>query len=54
MKRAFLFPGQGSQNVGMAKEFLEAYPESREVFDAASGALDSTWRRSARRALPRR
>lgn len=54
MKIAFIFPGQGSQYVGKTKEFLDAYPKSREVFDAASGVLDSTWRSSASRALPRR
>ncbi len=35
-KVAFLFPGQGSQTVGMAKDFYEAYPACREVFDLAS------------------
>src|SRR3990172_7775483 len=39
MKIAFIFPGQGSQYVGMAKEFIENFSESREVFDLASGLL---------------
>jgi len=39
MKIAYLFPGQGSQYVGMAKEFIENFPESRETFEAAGAAL---------------
>jgi [acyl-carrier-protein] S-malonyltransferase len=39
MKITFIFPGQGSQYVGMAKEFIENFPESKEVFDQASAAL---------------
>lgn len=36
---AFLFPGQGSQAVGMGKAFAEAFPESRAVFDEADRVL---------------
>jgi [acyl-carrier-protein] S-malonyltransferase len=36
---AFLFPGQGSQAVGMGKAFADAFPESRAVFDEADRAL---------------
>ena len=37
-KIAFVFPGQGAQYVGMGKEFYEAFPVCREVFDMASEA----------------
>ena len=32
----FLFPGQGSQYVGMGKDFYENYPAVREIFEQAS------------------
>lgn len=34
-KCAFLFPGQGSQSIGMGKDLHENYPQVREIFDAA-------------------
>lgn len=37
-KTAFIFPGQGAQYVGMAKDFYDALPVSRNVFEAASAA----------------
>ena len=37
--RAFLFPGQGSQQVGMGKALAEAFPAARAVFDEADAAL---------------
>jgi [acyl-carrier-protein] S-malonyltransferase len=36
---AFVFPGQGSQKVGMGQALAEAFPESRAVFDEADAAL---------------
>lgn len=36
---AFVFPGQGSQVVGMGQELAESYPEARQVFDAVDDAL---------------
>ncbi|MCL4250284.1 MAG: ACP S-malonyltransferase [Anaerolineae bacterium] len=36
---AFVFPGQGSQVVGMGKDIAEAYPAAREVFDEADAVL---------------
>jgi [acyl-carrier-protein] S-malonyltransferase len=36
---AFLFPGQGSQRVGMAKALADAYPVARETLEEADHAL---------------
>jgi len=36
---AFVFPGQGSQYVGMGKEIYEHFDEARKIFDEASDAL---------------
>lgn len=39
MSRAFVFPGQGAQTVGMGRELAEAYPAARAVFDEVDEAL---------------
>lgn len=38
-KVAFVFPGQGSQKVGMGKEFYENYPDARETLDNLSAEV---------------
>src|ERR1700722_7614578 len=43
MKAAWLFPGQGSQSVGMARDVLDASPAARAVFERADAALAGAW-----------
>jgi len=39
MTRAFLFPGQGAQTIGMGKALADEYPAAKAVFDAVDEAL---------------
>lgn len=39
MTRAFTFPGQGSQFVGMGKDLAEAFPTARHLFEEVNEAL---------------
>jgi [acyl-carrier-protein] S-malonyltransferase len=38
-KTAFLFPGQGSQSVGMGRDLADAFPIARQTFEEANDAL---------------
>ncbi|EPX80174.1 ACP S-malonyltransferase [Litoreibacter arenae] len=37
--RAFVFPGQGAQTIGMGRDLAENYPEAKAVFDEVDDAL---------------
>lgn len=39
MKKAFIFPGQGAQTVGMGKDFYDNFDVARKLFDEADDAL---------------
>jgi [acyl-carrier-protein] S-malonyltransferase len=48
MSTAFIFPGQGSQDVGMGKALADAYPVARAIFEEVDEALgerlsDTIW-----------
>jgi len=48
MTTAFVFPGQGSQTVGMGKALADAFPSARRVFEEVDAALgerlsDTIW-----------
>lgn len=42
MSRAFVFPGQGAQAVGMGRDLALAYPAAKAVFDEVDDALGET------------
>jgi [acyl-carrier-protein] S-malonyltransferase len=42
MSLAFIFPGQGSQAVGMGKALADAFPAARAVFEEVDAALNET------------
>ena len=39
MTRAFVFPGQGAQTIGMGRDLAAAYPAAKAVFDEVDAAL---------------
>ena len=39
--RAFVFPGQGSQKIGMGRDLAETFAAARDVFNEIDDALDA-------------
>jgi [acyl-carrier-protein] S-malonyltransferase len=40
MTKVYVFPGQGSQKVGMGREIYDAFPEARRIFEEVDDTLD--------------
>ena len=41
VKRLAMFPGQGSQSVGMARELLQEFPKTKLVFEEVEDTLNA-------------
>jgi len=41
---SLIFPGQGSQSVGMGKDFYDASPEAKKIFDAADSVIGNNFK----------
>ena len=39
MSRAFVFPGQGAQAIGMGKALAESFPAAKAVYEEVDAAL---------------
>ena len=52
MSRAFVFPGQGAQTIGMGKALAAAYPAAKAVFDEVDEALGERLQRGGQRLRP--
>ena len=48
---AYIFPGQGSQAVGMGKELAETYPTAKELFDEADASPNLRSETESRRSV---